>query len=322
MSVSEFLSLPTSGVRKYLLARASMRLPRRRFAARNNAKVERLGKWLSIDRRDLEQAYFEADCVREPENIFLFRAIAKHGLCRRFVDIGANYGHIALKVLPYFEKLTLVDANPNAISFLRRLFADEPKVEIHHFAVVESDQRKAVTLVVPNESSGLARIDNAKQDADGTAVSFECPATTLDLLLEPMGDQSIYIKVDVEGFEVQVLEGGSSLRSSPSVIVGFEAWSRVAAEQCCALFPEHIFYFARLDFVDRSGALTNSWLGLVRAALFGGTISVHRFKSPDEVPYDHFSQIIAVPIALQSRFEEAILAERESLRGVLDLHSI
>lgn len=319
--MSEFFILPISGVRKYLLARASMRLHRLRLARKKIARVERLGRSLSIDRNDLEQAYFEADCVREPENIFLFRAIAKHGLCEKFVDVGANYGHIALKVLPYFKKLTLVDANPNAVNFLRRLFADEPKVEVHHFAVVESDQRKTVKLVVPSDSSGLARIDSA-QFAGGSAESFECPATTLDRLLEPTRNESTYIKVDVEGFELQVLQGGASLWRSPSVIVGFEAWSRVAAEQCCALFPEHIFYAARLDFVGRSGALTKSWLGLVRAALVGGAISVHRFRALDDVPHDHFSQIIAVPIALQRRFEEAIFAERESLGGVLDLRSI
>lgn len=303
------------------MARASMRLLRRRPAPGGNTHVERLGKSLSLNRSDLEQAYFEADCVREPENIFLFRAIARHGLCKRFVDIGANYGHIALKVLPYFERLTLVDANPNAVLFLRRLFADESKVEVHHVAVVDSDQQRSVTLFVPSESSGLARID-AAGSATGNAISYECPATTLDQLLEASRGESTFIKVDVEGFERQVLEGGPLLRRSAGVIIGFEAWSRVAAEQCCALLPEHIFYFARLDFVDRSGALTKSWMGLVRAVLLGGAISVHRFKKLDDVPFDHFSQIIAVPVALQSRFEEAIFAERAMLGGVLDLQSI
>ena len=318
--MTELLRLQLRGFRKYLAQRAHVRSVPRWLPTRRYAEVQRLGKTLRIDRRDLEQIGFETDCIREPENIFIFRALAHQGLCKRFIDVGANYGHIALKVLPHYPDLLLVDANPNSVDFLRAMFADHKQVQVRHYAVVDDEAIKSVTLVVPLGRSGLAHVVGSVVPEG--QVAFQCPAITLDRLLADHIEAPTYIKIDVEGFESNVIRGGKDVTRNPNMIVGFEAWSRSAATECCKLFSERLFYFARFSFLNRSGAMTRSLSGLVSALLSGGTISVYRFTDISEVPFDHFSQVIAVPKPIQHQFEDAIRAEHSSMGGTLDLRAI
>ena len=106
--------------------------------------------------------------------------------------------------------------------------------------------------------------------------SYQCQAATLDHVIRSVHDP-MYIKIDVEGVEEQVLKGGLEKIKSLDSIIGFEALSKEVAVKCCALFTEHDFYFARFDFMNRSGALTRSWAGVAGALLLGGTIGVYRF---------------------------------------------
>ena len=317
--MTELLKLQLSGLRKYLIKRAYMRSLRRWLPKHRYVQFERFSRKLRIDRHDLEQAALETDCIREPENIFIFRALARQGLCKRFIDLGANYGHIALKVLPHYADLVLVDANPNAVAFLREMFADQKRVQIRHCAVVGDEATKTVNLVVPRGRSGLAHVVDAAVDQQ---TAFECPAVTLDRLLAHHTQVPAYIKIDVEGLEDSVIRGGKNTVRNPRMIVGFEAWSRAAATKCCKLFSDHLFYSARFAFLNRSGALCSSPFGLLRAFFTGGAISIYRFNDIVEAPFNYFSQVIAVPRVIQSQFEDAIRAEWLHLGGTIDLATI
>lgn len=319
--MEEVIKLSLGGLQSYLARRAYMRslyrlMPKRRFA-----EMTLLGERVTIDRQDLEQVYLETDCVREPENVFIYRALAKSGLCHAFVDVGANYGHVASKVYEHFRQVVLVDANPSAAHFLDTVFAKQAHVKVVNCALVESDEIEKVTLMVSESSSGLAHVassSGAFQRSDERA--FECGAMTLQRLLETERIESAYVKIDVEGFEPGVIKGGGKSLQRPGFIVGFEALSKEIASECCRLFDQHTFYFARLNFLDSSGALTRSVRGILRSLLGGGAIAIYRTDSIDDVPLSNFSQIVAVPNGLTGRFEDAMKKELAACGGRIDLH--
>ncbi|HEU5079604.1 MAG TPA: FkbM family methyltransferase [Opitutaceae bacterium] len=311
--------LALKGLNAYLLKRTAIR-----FFGKNSHKGEKhrmivLDNEIQLDPGDVEQRYFIEQCIREPENIFIYKALAKSGLCDTFVDVGANFGHVASTVYPAYKKLTLIEANPNAAAQLRSLFRNKEKVQIENIALVDSAEIEEVTLSVPSNSSGLATI-RASADHDSTATKYKCRASTLDKVLAGKANRSTYIKIDVEGAEEQVLRGGQELIEQHKPIVGFEALSKDVARRCCSLFPQHVFYFARFDFLNASGALTKSVRGVIRAALFGGSIEVLKFTDIDSVPFDNYTQIIAVSMDRQKAFEEALRSEVGAIQGGLSLN--
>lgn len=297
-------SLELTGLRSYLFKRIMIRYVGHSLAGRPSNTRSVLGNKVTFDDHDIEQRYFLENCVREPENIFLYNALAASGLCSTFVDVGANFGQVASEVFPSYDRLLLVEANPKAAAFLSGLFNGHDKVQIKNVALVDSDLVKQVTLLVPDNSSGTATIQ-ADSSASVKGAAYQCQAATLDRVICEAGDP-MYIKIDVEGVEEQVLRGGLQKIKSLDSIIGFEALSKEVAVRCCALFTAHDFYFARFDFMNRSGALTKSWAGVAGALLLGGNIGVYKFAHIDEVELDNFTQIIAVPRGLSSKFETAI----------------
>ena len=319
--MEQVIKLSLGGLQLYLARRAYMRslyrlLPKRRFV-----EMSLLGETVEIDRQDLEQVYLEADCVREPENIFIYRSLAKSGLCKAYVDVGANYGHVASKVFEYFEKVILVDANPNAAGFLRKMFTKKTHVKIVNCALVENEDVKKVTLMVSQTSSGLAHISESSgafRRVDEQA--FECSATTLSKLIESEQIKSAYVKIDVEGFESSVIRGGGRLLQNDRFIVGFEALSKEVAVECCAHFTDHTFYFGRLDFLEPSGALTRSAAGILKSLFGCSGIVIYKAKSIAEVPLSNFSQIVAVHDSRVVEFEDALQREHNVSKGRIELH--
>jgi FkbM family methyltransferase len=318
--MEQVIRLSLSNLRRYLIRRAYMRslysiLPKRRFA-----KMNLLGECVEIDRQDLEQVYLESDCIREPENIFIYRALAKSGVCRAYVDVGANYGHVASKVYENFEKVILVDANPNAALFLRTVFGKKAHVKVINCALVENQDVTKVTLMVSETSSGLAHISEssgAMSRSDEQA--FECTATTLARLIEDEEVQSAYVKIDVEGFESSVIRGGGKILQNKNFIVGFEALSKNVAMECSALFTDHTFYFGRFDFLDPSGALTRSAIGIVKSLFGDSGIVIYKTKSIADVPLSNFSQIVAVHNSRVTEFENSLSVEHDALKRRIEL---
>lgn len=299
--------LPLKGLNAYLYKRTAIRFFGSKSKAGNQHRTVILDNEVTLDRRDVEQRYFIEKCIREPENIFIYNALAKSGLCDTFVDVGANFGHVASTIYPAYKKLILIEANPLAAAFLNALFKGKTKVQIENIALVDSPAIQKVTLSVPSSSSGLATIGTV--DSNESSTKYDCKASTLDKVLTGVANASTYIKIDVEGAEEQVLRGGQNLINEYKPIVGFEALSKETALRCCALFHNHAFYFARFDFLNASGALTQSLAGVARAALFGGSIELFKTADIATVPLENFTQIIAVDKDRQSAFEEAMQRE-------------
>jgi len=148
------------------------------------------------------------------------RSSAMDALYRRFVnrgdlvfDIGAHVGDRVAAFRRLGAKVVAVEPQPALASTLTMLYGHSSNVVIERAAVGRKagDVRLMVNTDNPTISTASNAFIRAAQDAPGWQdqhwdKSIRVPMTTLDVLIEQHG-RPAFIKIDVEGFEEEVLMG-------------------------------------------------------------------------------------------------------------------
>ena len=132
------------------------------------------------------------------------------------LDIGANIGVLTRQFASRAGHVHAFEPSPRALRLLRANVQDLANVTIHPFAVADTVGK-----------AGFAQRESVDMSSLTTVGDIEVSVTTVDALaLAPD-----FIKIDVEGFEEQVLRGAKeTLTRSP--IVMFEALSNETRERC------------------------------------------------------------------------------------------
>lgn len=137
------------------------------------------------------------------------------------IDVGANVGSYTGALLPLSRKVFSVEPHPRLARLLRAFPSERVKV----FEAVASAEAGAtleleVALSGPRESDALGHVANGPKSA-GTR-RFSVKTITLDdFSSEPVG----FVKIDVEGHELDVLQGARELLKSqrPTLLIESEA---------------------------------------------------------------------------------------------------
>jgi FkbM family methyltransferase len=151
-----------------------------------------------------------------------------------YVDIGANTGQSieAIKLYAPDAKIISFEPNPELVEMLTARYRSDPNVTIRGVGL--SDSVAKLDLHVPVYRGfvydGLASMDQAAARSwiSGETVyffspehlevrSYECPIETLDM---QRIDNPLFIKMDVEGFEFQVIKGSiKTLKHEPILMI-------------------------------------------------------------------------------------------------------
>jgi FkbM family methyltransferase len=161
---------------------------------------------VAIDDKDLEQRYLSVDCVREPENLLLYKAIASSGIAEHFVDIGANCGHVSLSILKDYKKIILFEPNPKLHPILYGLFKNHNHVVIKKCAIVNQRSVGHMNLNVPHSSSGLATLGDFLVKQSENISSYKIKASTLSKEAPPQFLKNAYIKIDGQEKFIEILQ--------------------------------------------------------------------------------------------------------------------
>jgi len=143
--------------------------------------------------------------------------IEPRGLC---FDIGANIGNRTEMLREIDARVIAVEPQGSCVKQLRDKFADDSDVVVVASAVGGSPGKAEISVCDedPTISTMSERWQNEGRFSDKNWTrSEEVEVTTMDLLIEEHGSPS-FCKIDVEGFERQVLEG----LSAPVRCVSFE----------------------------------------------------------------------------------------------------
>jgi FkbM family methyltransferase len=156
------------------------------------------------------------------------------------VDVGANIGSTALAWTRTLKrgKIYAIEPHPETYRILLRNIGLNGATDIilpRQIAVGSNDGES--TLLVSDQGTMAMRPGNYKWQ--GREIST--PLMTLDSFIEKEGIKSIDIlKIDIEGFEAEALEGASETLNMTKNIV-LEYHSPVLRKQCLAILSSNEF---------------------------------------------------------------------------------
>jgi FkbM family methyltransferase len=166
-------------------------------------------------------------------------------------DIGAHVGNRVRAWRSLGARVVAVEPQPDCLRVLRTLFGRDPRVSIipvavgaepGHAALAVSSATPTVSSMSPqwrNTVIGDERFARIRWDR-----SIDVAVTTLDELIVAHGDPA-FVKIDVEGFEVEVLRG----LSRPLRALSYEY-----------IPPAHDAALEALDLVERLGASAGGYV--------------------------------------------------------------
>lgn len=156
------------------------------------------------------------------------------------VDVGANQGFFAYAFSRIADRVEAFEPNPDYADFARAMLGARARVH----AVALSNRSGRAEFVVPVSEEGTAlhlggSLKTAAAAQQGRTQRFEVEVRTLDSYAFR---EVRAIKIDVEGSEMEVLEGGREtiLRDRPTLIVelltGAHADPAALTETICATY--------------------------------------------------------------------------------------
>jgi FkbM family methyltransferase len=174
------------------------------------------------------RAITEQDHYHDLKNIFEhdeLRRIAKVGV----VHVGADVGQEVAQYFEYgFEKIILIEANPECCEILLSKFGDDPRIKLFNYAIC--DRQGAVDFHIHTSRSGstepasILPMKRFKEIVETlqTTKTISVPAITLDGLFEkhqlPFAAYN-FVNIDIQGAELLALQGARKLLASIDVIV-------------------------------------------------------------------------------------------------------
>ena len=147
-------------------------------------------------------------------------------LCRAdksSIDAGANVGTWTWTMARHSKQVHAFEPNPKNISKLRHNVASLRNVTIHGFAL--SDRGGEATLRIPRGSKGYS---NQRASLSSVAVGDDQAFTALRVEQKRLDDCGLknisFIKIDVEGFELALLDGARETiaRERPNLLIEIE----------------------------------------------------------------------------------------------------
>ncbi len=139
------------------------------------------------------------------------------------VDVGANRGQFALFCRNAFPEAKIISFEPlpAPAKVLRKLFSNDPLVELRATALGDRASKITMHITARDDSSSLLAVGDAQTRSFGTVevASRDVVVGRLDenLALEEIKAPAL-LKIDVQGFEFQVLQGAGELISEFDVI--------------------------------------------------------------------------------------------------------
>jgi FkbM family methyltransferase len=168
------------------------------------------------------------------------------------LDVGANVGDFSLAAAAMGAEVHSFDGDPKVVACLERNIVGVPAIQAHR-AILWKEPGEVTFYSAPDRS------DSSLFRPPGEAVtSFTAEATTLDVLAQELGLGEIaLLKMDAEGAEPEVLEGGRELlRRTRNVAIdtGAERLGETTNEACEALLES--MGFTLLDPSQRRRKIT------------------------------------------------------------------
>jgi FkbM family methyltransferase len=133
------------------------------------------------------------------------------------VDVGANRGQFALVARKIFPKARIHSFEPleEPAQIFKKIFGSDPIVTLHTCAIGREKTTATIHITRDDDSSSLLPITKTQSSMFPGATEKETRQVTVLPLSQALGTTSIppasLLKIDVQGFELEVLKGCEDL---------------------------------------------------------------------------------------------------------------
>lgn len=150
---------------------------------------------------------------------FFLRAFTRSCGCAVAADVGAHLGEYTAHLLGLgVDKVIAFEPMPPLAERFEKRFAADPRVILRKVALGELTGRTELRYPQGNPTSTIAaRGDGHQRYIEVPLVSINVPIVTLDEALAEAGVAPDFLKIDVEGYEREVLAGAPRLIASGKV---------------------------------------------------------------------------------------------------------
>lgn len=173
---------------------------------------------ISLNRNSIQRAY-------EPVQIYFFTQLADWMAAQSFFDVGANIGSftVAMAKLRNIKHIHAFEPMPTLyVDLAENARRNDPsgKIRLHNLAI--SEVTGFVDFAVIGNYSGANGVATTlMHDTHTISRKITVPTSTLDQVVSTakgLSDGPCFIKIDVEGHELEVLKGARSLLQMPCVL--------------------------------------------------------------------------------------------------------
>lgn len=168
--------------------------------------------------------FFGTEITRFPKSVSNMKWLKKNNI-KKVVDIGANQGQFTnkiLKILPG-SKIFCFEPLPDEFNDLKRTFKNHPDISLLNYAL---GNKVGKTIFQKNKfspsSSVLEMSENHEVNFPFTtdSLQIEVPMERLDNFLNLIDpDDKTLIKIDVQGYESEVISGGKEVLNKSKVVL-------------------------------------------------------------------------------------------------------
>jgi FkbM family methyltransferase len=233
--------------------------------------------------------YFEID---ELTALFEYLAplaeVFKNGIA---LDIGANIGNHAVFFSTRFRSVHAYEPNPRTHNLLK--FNIDGLSNVTSYQRGLGDVRGSFELQQDVTSPGLASI---KYNADSQAQSVSIQVETLDDLSLPDREALCFIKIDVEGFEENVVKGGAKTLRQFQPVVVLEQHQGEFTDKGTTPAIQELRNLGYSFCWEKKRRPARTWVGRRIQDLYECASGKQiEFVAADDVPPANYTMIIAVP---------------------------
>jgi len=136
---------------------------------------------------------------------------------KTIIDVGAYKGSWTSKVTSIFPDASFImyEAQPDKKTYLEDIKAKHPGKIEYHIALLGSTEKKSVPYFLMETGSSVL-----EENTDYNRELTQLPMHTLDKLIEPtLLEQPCFLKLDVQGYEIEVLKGAQALLLKVDIVL-------------------------------------------------------------------------------------------------------